>query len=943
MSSNHGSPRVPQIVTSRPNLSPSSSPNPLEHEYDSSSPTPPQEISEPSNGQLSLPPLSGSPTPLSSNSRTPITNASSTPGRFPFPGESLQSRADSPSPNRCYARPTPSSDTLSRIGFNLGFESQSSGGSYFSTHTSHKLYSESSGELLSPPKSPDNAGENPPYRAPTPDSSSLTMIAQIERAMTVTDHKKQKIKRRRRRPRCHHTHGKYSRNHSGRVPMSREGCWVRPDTQAGFNGRRRGPLGGYRPAHLNRANTDTNWRKMPQATPGPLTPVISRRWSSVEVREPSESNSRSEVTLSTSAAPRPGKTKLLKLEANDPSATSSSPPHSDSSEIVRAIRQGLTLRRVSEHYVQTPAVITLKRASPTSGVSRSSTIVRNPSFQTSDMDAVTHLATLMHHPVERQGSKYLISREEIDSISELIESYLKRNHRSYEVDDSRNMSITSSNFKLSRTSSLTVKSIESSTSTIKNFRPPVFTRQGIVPTTSSPIQSTITVAQVQSLPIRAPGSEELLMVAQKASLQPQAMTKSRLSKSKHEVIWEASCPIESVIDREYRQESISDVSCSNNSSLQSTRSQSPRLQTQGSPEYKRPKLDRIIAFDPNNANNSIEEWSWQLPQNGIPLTPSESESNVLYDTESLEQTSSFHGNLSKPHMKEKLSDHEVLRSPTSEDPISVTNAIGDMDTEYIISFPPLPRKTTNYWCSSPPEIGHPPRRQSTPLLAKHRKLSRRSSSTHFLSKVGIDESGIPVTKVHKHDTSGPSRNHQTLLARIRSDEEYQSRRKSVVKPHPRALGRLGKVSTMGSSVGCSSRERRKSSTRSIRSTHAQYIDNANRPSTSRNGTWSQARPPTPAVVLSTRSSSPLDDFDDDYPTIDTAREIPRHRRSGPVDHMMVIEDASPPTSTLDHSGIYEMLTGARTMKRSDEEPVGRGPSIYGGDPRHTAPNWMGQQ
>jgi hypothetical protein len=209
----------------------------------------------------------------------------------------------------------------------------------------------------------------------------------------------------------------------------------------------------------------------------------------------------------------------------------------------------------------------------------------------------------------------------------------------------------------------------------------------------------------------------------------------------------------------------------------------------------------------------------------------------------------------------------------------------------------------------------------------------------LLYDLGLDMRGTVVSEKPRLGASTLSLDRPPMLPLLQFDTKYEVRRKSVVRSPKRAPARVGRLSTLGSSIGCSSGQRRKSSVASNHSAHARYVDNVNRPSNSREGTWSKVRPPTPVARLPQRSPSSLEDSssdsDDDLPSMS------RPRHSGVVDRMSLIMDASPPQPKPDHVSIYEMLTGATNAERSHEEPIGPDPDMFAGEVRERAPEWMG--
>jgi hypothetical protein len=94
------------------------------------------------------------------------------------------------------------------------------------------------------------------------------------------------------------------------------------------------------------------------------------------------------------------------------------------------------------------------------------------------------------------------------------------------------------------------------------------------------------------------------------------------------------------------------------------------------------RLDVGNAFDPNNANDSINEWSWRCPSDNIAVVVTSSESDSTDITLSSEAPPS-------------LPSRTRLRAASKRMPD-------------VVSFPPLPqRKATSDWISPLPDIGDP--------------------------------------------------------------------------------------------------------------------------------------------------------------------------------------------------------------------------------------------
>jgi len=482
---------------------------------------------------------------------------------------------------------------------------------------------------------------------------------------------------------------------------------------------------------------------------------------------------------------------------------------------------------------------------------------------------------------DRRASAYLITSQEIDSITELIEANLKRNFRAHDRISAHP---------------------PDTPSTTKSSRAATVTARGLLPKSPAPAESAVTIAEAQ---VKA---QDFLTVKPRQRPVGKIGSQTPSERSTHEVLWEAGSTPQSLID-------IDRAESSNTSSQYQSRATSPAQQEKN-------RRDKGDAFDPKNATASINEWSYRMSSVEVPFiaTSSDSDSTDLTPTENPRKSKP---KPYRPPIISAVSDNRI-RSYKAQAPVRSATSVGEIID--VISFPPLPRKETIDWYSPLPDIGIPPRPDSAPPgpdiipprldstpSQRYLETPKRSPSSRSLYDAGIDATGFklvkPITK-----SSWQSLVDRPTSPEFRFNPDYDLRRKSVVKSHPKAPARVGSASSMGSSIGSSSGQRRKSSIQLQQSTHVHCIDNTNKPS-SRQTTWSKVRPPSICPEPKTPSPNeddPEDDSDDDLPNMG-----PRKMRSGYVAQMDLIRDKSPPApETTNHVGIAEPVVGFGPLDRA---------------------------
>lgn len=651
----------------------------------------------------------------------------------------------------------------------------SSSGSFHSSEYGNSQCSYSSSEFLTPPRGqPDT--DNPPYKPRRPSDESLTMVGRLRRANTMPNDKEQKRKKRhRKRHKCGQKKVKLYEHQNRSYWWLPSGCQVAPTAPRGQKQLCEGYAGHYTPKKTRYGTIDTYGRLSPGLRSTPVPAVVTRRWSSVEIGA-HQIILRSTLPLgpTTPWVMTPNSStvdnfvpKMLSKPYRSSTFTRGAIDHDRDHDIVRTVRKRLTLRKVPGERLVTPESITLRRASGESP----------EELQSNETGEATPRARHDRTEQKRPSVAYLITAEDIDSITDLIEANLRRDYDAYGRYD-RHTCSTPGSQQTTPTASVT----------------------GTTLVPSKSCQPSVSITEVESVTPRSRSQLNYLQVITESTAKSKKEGNSGTDsqKNSHEVIWESGGSPRSLSSVTDEEDAKRAEACSSEPSTQNkTTLQTPRAS----------KDDKGDAFDPQNANDSINKWSWRLPQNDIAvvLTSSDSESNdILLEGRSDRGNPGDEDVMPQPRANPKVRARPLLRSAVSESTLQ--------DVE---SFPPLtPRKKTNDWYSPLPPI----EAQMSPPLATSRSLY----------DIGIDVSFGPSsskTVTPKSSRASWVRSIQVSPARsIEFDPNYEirckspelyleehDRRKSVIKVHPSASARTGDLSTAGSSLGTSSHERRKSS------------------------------------------------------------------------------------------------------------------------------------
>ncbi len=754
--------------------------------------------------------------------RTPPVNLLRT---SPSPEPQSQSRQDQSyfTPRSNYSqsrhtRTTTPSDNLSNSCISPGL---SSGGSFHSSETGRSPCSNSSSEFLTPPRGQLDT-DNPPYKARRASSESLTMVRKLRRANTTPYDKEHNRKgRHRKHHKCRQNKTKMHEHQTRSYWWLAARCQVAPTAPAGKKQLCEAHAKQY-PWEMKRgSNIDTHESLAPGLRSRPAPAVVTRRWSSVEVGahqvllestlpvRPNTSNNATNSSQIDQFSP-----KILGQRYRSSTFTRGAINH----DIVHTVRQRLTLRKIPHEELATPASITLRRASRE----------RFQSFLGNGAGGSTPLAPQSPSLNQRRPSAaYLITTEDIDSITELIQANLKRGHGSNGRFDLHPPSLTTPSYK--------------------GTPSPSITNRGVVPTDSFPAELAVTVAEVHPVNTRPHSPLEYLQVIPPYKRKKDTISRTYSQKSVHEIIWEDSRSqrsASSVTDKEDPKRSAaweysSEPSTPGNTSLHQA-FQAPRYFVS----------DKGDAFDPKNAKASISEWSWRCPQNEIALvvTPSHSDFNERSPV------------ITRPQIQPKSSfAPKILASKgTSSAKVGppLRSAASETTLQDVVSFPPLlSRKTTNDWYSPLPPI------EMSPPLTKSRSLydigidvSFGPSSSKTVTPKSSQTSWVRTAETPHSQSVEFNPSYEIKSKSPETNLNAKVRQQSVVRAHPNKFARTGDPSAVGSSIGASSGERRKSSSPSIRHKASSCLHESSEMKSLVGSSSSERRSPPPRIQ---RKDSPL--------------------------------------------------------------------------------------
>jgi hypothetical protein len=759
--------------------------------------------------------------------------------------------------------------------------------------------------------------DKPPHKSRRPSDDSLTMVHRmIRRANTIPPGGKDLIPKRRHRRRkrkCRHVKLGIE-EHQSHAYWWLPGCQVAPTAPAAEKELCLNHVGAHMPRKTRHGNTDTYGRVLSGMTRGrPVPPLLTRRWSSVEIgahQVPLRSKLPAGLTTSEPKATPPAHhdqftSKNLGGRYRSSTFTRGAIDH----DIVRAVREKLTLRQVLHRQLQppqleTPASITLRRASPV--------------IMSETSGASTPLANQYVNILSRRPSAaYLITSKDIDSITELIEANLQR-------EAEARISLQGS----TRRGSSQSGSSHTPISNLSTKTPSMNSRGNLSSNVSSNgllVGSRISVPEVQPVGSSSNSPMDYLQIS--TAGKKRSAIRADSQNSVHEVIWEGGR------DSPQSASSIADEDDQRRVPFCVSSSESGTPHRLNSTEDERTTRDKGNAFDPANARASINEWSWR--SSGIDIAV------VITSDSDSPDTAPAPKPIKSPIPSRPFFPHTaypplVSRERTSPKPKPFPRAaISDDKQKDVISFPALPRKRTDDWYQPLPEM------QTSPL----------PTISKSLYDLGIDaNAGDSGSRTVTPKASTISWVRSAELSRnpsVEFDPAYEVRRKSVVKAPLKACLRTGESSAMGSSIGSFQGQRRRSSTALlIKRKRISTIDNCHKGE--RDVPVSRWRPPS--VCPPPKSPSPSE-YEDARECLPAPFAPWQKLKSGIADRMAMIRGKTPPSPKVDHTGIYGKMTGSVRTGKGDPclssvngEEERCAPHVCDDcakDPRNPSVDWIG--
>lgn len=768
---------------------------------------------------------------------------------------------------------------------------QSSGGSFQLLETG---CAGSSSEFLSPPQTilynEDQPYSDiyPPYRSRGDNFGSLTIIKKPQRAFTTPDSKEVNPKKSRKGRGCFHKALKLYEHKN--LPY-----WWIPENPASLEQRRGGGSEVSRQTSSRRRKSVSDRVSRLQIASRTNYPIIARRWSSVEL--PAR-----QIRLESSVVYRTAFDGRLNITARDDLI----PPTSgqrhrrsmfshegDEHDIVRIIRARLTLREVRAPRLEIPASITLRRAS--------GEIDDSATPETQDFDPGSSSAA------------YLITEKDIESITKFIQAKLE--HKIHEPDPSGP--------RHSRSNVQLWKSVRSGSSSGARSVTP----KGPASDSGVPLSET------QQEKSTSRGAAGFLQITEVSKIKRNTLRRSSSQKSFHEILWKV-CGAGSVTttDDESRQ-TRTHTYTSSAALTTGIESSAGVCQLPGAgQQYTKGKNK---AFDRDKS--SIEKWSWGCPQNDnsspmLPIVSSDEE--AAKEDHALKQVRPQSPENVSRSPRQRPSSPLGSREKIRTDPRYMASA---NQSKHVESFPALPlRKATSDWFSPLPDIVSTPpsrsprspymSREATPKASPRPSLWRRPA---YSTPSKCDDTNIDAHPWNHLDHTYYSEIHaKTMDFHLDHDRRWGN-----AKQHPNAPARTGSSLSMGSSIGVSHHERKRSNKTppldsSRRSSviallqHVRTIDNIHKGE--REEPARKWRPPTacpsprpPSLSeFSDRASSP-----EPITIPSPIRPKLERLRRGLVDRMSLIRDFSPPTTKLDHIGIYAKITGAKRTPNFGESCI----------------------
>jgi hypothetical protein len=636
------------------------------------------------------------------------------------------------------------------------------------THRSSNCSSntcESHDSLAPPQTNIDNDGW--PYKARSERSESLTML--YGRSNLSPNGQTQNTKRQSRNQKCgtHRKHQAKKASHNQIILEEHQtnSYWWLPKSLRSWRASSSVDSPSKTDFNNSEGELDHEKRKWMAA---PALPTTTRRWSST-------TNEHQILPLNQSFDPVIAVSKVRSKTW----ATAT-----DASEVADVVRARLTCRKVPFQHLETPASITLRRASTQSSLATKT----SPFSNSGSKDFTPELNTEWWD--RRSTSTYLITAKEIESITSLIEEFFRGDKNSKTYISPSNMDYFSNYGN-------------------GGDRPDV-TSKGLIPPLNPP-QRSLTLENIHCTPkvaLKIPAANN------KKCRKTSTMSKMCLHRSIHEIIWEGNgsqhspCSSPQTPPREdeaFHTNQRSDLMLDgpnkvNNGYIPSSISIKSGdklvglcslVSTAASSEVSTPiKSAKIPPQESSDSslpypNNLISQWSWDASNR-------DSAGDILQ----------LETNISKP-----TTEQTYHKTPTT------TN-------EDVISFPPLPtRKETTDWITPLPDINSSETCEDTSLWS-------RGIDAHTGGKTPQIPTALPnIYTPDKNIHEFPNKNKDKPLSLFKKPSQSEtpnrnlnqshSKRKSIILQHPFALHRTGETFKLGSAIGTSTGARRNSSTRAI--------------------------------------------------------------------------------------------------------------------------------
>lgn len=816
-------------------------------------------------------------------------------------------------------------------------------GSYQFSEHGLSLYSQSSSEYLSPPEFQADC-DNPPYKPHREDAESLTMM-KLRRAQTMPGREPHLGRRQhKKRRRCWHKRVKMF-EHQDRSYWWLPGCQIAPTAPPGHQELCVGHTGVHIPQSTNCGNTDTFGRLHPVMKSFPAAPIISRRWSSVEIGA-------HKIPLETKLTLKSYRRKIKRRKATNNAKApidlgrrlrnSTLTLGAIEHDIIHAVRKRLTLREICPSPLNVPASITLRRASDSSGASVVGDIetISSPNVEKSWEPYEAQESKSLDH--KRASAAYLITSRDIESITELIEAKLSRSLETSPRSRPSPSKVDFSSSRISHSSSIRTRS-------------PTVNKAGTVTLEcfpSEPVTNTTDHVGVEASQCALERFQALPGYKRKRK----GHQRTTSSKPDQELIWQDNTSISPNSGSSVSDEDGSKPSPSFVCSEPGTPGRHVGHDSCETPQSRPQFMGKCGAFERQNVSSFVGEWQ----SNIVAVVRSSDDEVKKKTTMSSSAEAEFGASTASPGSTTRPKIRPFLRYRAS------ANQVQDVE-----SFPPLPRrKATADWFSPLPEMEtysplmtprshHETGPSSKELTPKASQMSWARSALLSPSKNVEFNWNVDYRPKTPELTPAAEIRHTSIDAR---HEDF--RRKSTVKAHPCSPARTGSPSSIGSSIGVSHHERRRSlKPRSVHSPHAKSMPLKTSPPDSSSGASAEAtvdpikrvrtidnidkrahrstcarwRPPS--ICPSPRTPSPSEECEyaleegpkDPEPSQISTETQPsqlQRIRSVFMERMNSIREISPPSVKLDPIGIYGQLTGTRS---ADNRNSGH---VWGGGDSH---------